>query len=63
MEVAILPLIVTISGVIWIQASAGFGPASVQPARPAPSLVVPIAALLMVLAFSQLVLRPGIASS
>ncbi len=62
-EVAILPLIVMLSGVIWIEASAGFGPVSSQPARPAPSLAIPAGALLLVLAFFQLVLRPGIAFS
>jgi hypothetical protein len=62
-EVAILPMIVMLSGVIWIQAGAGFGPVSSQPARPAPSLAVPLGALLLVLAFFQLVLRPGIAFS
>ena len=62
-EVAILPLIVMTSGVIWIQISAAAGPVSVQPARAAPSLLIPFGALLLVLAFFQLVLRPGIAFS
>ena len=62
-EVAILPLIVMLSGVIWIEAGAGFGPVSSEPARPAPSLAIPAGALLLVLAFFQLVLRPGIAFS
>jgi hypothetical protein len=62
-EVVLVPVIVTVCGVIWIQASAGFGPASAQSARPAPSLVIPLVALLLVLAFFQLVLRPGIAFS
>jgi len=62
-EVAILPLIVMLSGVIWIEASAGFGPVSSQPARPAPSLAIPAGALLLVMAFFQLVLKPGIAFS
>jgi hypothetical protein len=62
-EVVLIPVIVTVCGVIWIQASAGFGPLSSQPARSAPSLVIPLGALLLVLAFFQLVLRPGIAFS
>ena len=62
-EVAILPAIVMLSGVIWIQAGAGFGPVSSQPARPAPSLAIPAGALLLVMAFFQLVLKPGIAFS
>jgi hypothetical protein len=62
-EVALIPVIVTVCGVIWIQASAGFGPVSTQPPRDAPSLAIPLAALLLVLAFFQLVLRPGVAFS
>ncbi len=62
-EVALIPVIVSVCGVIWIQLSAGFGPVPPQPARPAPSLAIPLAALLLVLAFFQLVLRPGIAFS
>ena len=62
-EVMLIPVIVTVCGVIWIQASAAFGPVSLQPARPAPSFVIPLAALLVVLAFFQFVLRPGIAFS
>jgi hypothetical protein len=62
-EVAILPLIVMLSGVIWIQVGAGFSPVSSQPARPAPSLAIPAGALLLVLAFFQLILRPGVAFS
>jgi hypothetical protein len=62
-EVALIPMIVTVCGVIWIQASAGFGPVSPQPARPAPSIIIPFGALLLVLAIFQLVLRPGIAFS
>ena len=62
-EVVLIPVIVTMCGVIWIQASAAFGPVSPQPARPAPSLAIPLAALLLVLAFFQLALRPGVAFS
>jgi hypothetical protein len=62
-EVAILPLIVMVSGILWIQFGAGFASVSAQPARPSPSLLIPFAALLLVLAFFQLLLRPGIAFS
>ena len=51
-EVALIPVIVSVCGVIWIQAGAGFGTVSPQPARPAPSLTIPLAALLLVLGFS-----------
>ncbi len=56
-EVAILPLIVMASGILWIQVGAGFAPIAAQPARPSPSLMIPFAALLLVLAFFQLLLR------
>ncbi|MEP6831313.1 MAG: hypothetical protein ABI963_13305 [Rhizomicrobium sp.] len=62
-EVALIPMIVTVCGVLWIQLSAGFSPVSAQPTRPAPSIIVPLGALLLVLAFFQIVLRPGIAFS
>jgi hypothetical protein len=62
-EVVLIPVILTVCGVIWIQASAGFGPISPQPVRPAPSLAIPLVALLLVLAFFQLILRPGVAFS
>jgi len=62
-EVAILPLIVMISGMLWIQASAWFGPRAERTTRPAPPLAWPATALLIVLALFQLVLRPGIAFS
>jgi hypothetical protein len=62
-EVLLIPAIVTVCGILWIQLSAGFGPVSPQPARSAPSILIPFGALLLVLAVFQLVLRPGIAFS
>jgi hypothetical protein len=59
-EVLFLPLIVMISGMIWVQLGAWFAPPSPQIARTAPSLAFPAAALAMVLAVFQLALRPGV---
>jgi hypothetical protein len=62
-EVAVLPLIVVTSGLIWIQASTWFGPRSDNTARGTPDLLWPVVALAIVLAVFQLVLRPGVAFS
>jgi hypothetical protein len=62
-EVAVLPLIVVASGVIWIQASTWFGPRSDNAERGTPDLLWPVVALAIVLAVFQLVLRPGVAFS
>ncbi len=62
-EVVMVPAIVMVSGVIWIQLCAGFAPVSHRPTRPAAPLLTPFLALLLVLALFQLVLRPGIAFS
>jgi hypothetical protein len=61
-QVAIWPALVAVIGIAWVQAWAWRTP-DVQPApvTGAPSIRVPLAALIAVLAVFQLVLRPGIA--
>jgi hypothetical protein len=62
-EVAVLPLIVVASGLIWIQGSTWFGPRSENTERGTPDLLWPVVALAIVLAVFQLVLRHGVAFS
>ncbi len=62
-EVAILPLIVMVAGLLGTQGLAWLAPSTKQTARPSPGLATPVIALLLVLVFFQLVLRPGIAFS
>jgi hypothetical protein len=59
-EVLLLPLIVMISGMIWVECGAWFAPPAEVTDRVNPSLTTPFVALLVVLAVFQLVLRPGI---
>lgn len=59
-EVLLLPLIVMTSGMLWVQIGAWFTRPAAETERPAPALAIPFAALLIVLAIFQLVLRPGI---
>jgi hypothetical protein len=59
-EVVLLPLIVMICGMLWVQPGAWFANPSNREARAKPSLAVPFICLVMVLALFQLVLRPGI---
>lgn len=59
-EVLLIPVIVTVSGLIWIQASAWTGPRAENTTRETPNLLYPVAALAAVLVVFQFVLRPGI---
>lgn len=59
-EVLLLPLIVMISGMLWVQCGAWFVPPATAAGRASPSLAIPFAVLLIVLTVFQLVLRPGI---
>ncbi|HTT84744.1 MAG TPA: hypothetical protein VMF67_14800 [Rhizomicrobium sp.] len=59
-EVLLLPLIVMISGMLWVQCGAWFAPSATQTDRTSPSFSTPLLALLIVLAIFQIVLRPGI---
>jgi hypothetical protein len=59
-EVVLLPLIVIVSGMLWVQFGAWLAPPSAQMARANPAVLTPLAALLVLLAIFQLVLRPGI---
>jgi hypothetical protein len=62
-EVTIFPTIVMLFGAIWVVIGGALSPTAPRPAHPAPSLAVPLAALIVVLLLFQLVLRPGIAFS
>jgi hypothetical protein len=59
-EVVLLPLIVMISGMLWIQIAAWFARPAMQADRTKSSVAIPSGALLILLAVFQLVLRPGI---
>lgn len=59
-ELFIFPTVLMLFGALWIVIGAGFNPTAARPARPSPSLTVPLAALIAVLLVFQLVLRPGI---
>jgi hypothetical protein len=59
-EVTIFPTIVMLFGAIWVVIGGALSPTAPRPAHPAPSLAVPLAALIVVLLVFQLVLRPGI---
>ena len=63
-ELVIFPTVLMVFGALWVMAGTIFSPAvASQAARSRPSLLVPVAALAAVLAFFQVVLRPGIALS
>lgn len=62
-EMTIFPTALMLFGALLIVIGGSFGPTAARPARPSPSLVVPLAALIVVLLFFQLILRPGIAFS
>ena len=59
-EVTIFPTIVMLFGAIWVTIGGALSPTAPRPAHPAPSMAVPLAALIVVLLVFQLVLRPGI---
>ncbi len=59
-ELFIFPTMLMLFGALWVLIGAGFCPTAARPARPSPSLAVPLAALVVVLLVFQLVLRPGI---
>ena len=59
-ELVIFPTVLMLFGALWVVTGASFSPPSPQAARSTPSLLVPIIALAVVLAFFQVVLRPGI---
>ena len=58
-EVLLVPLIVTVSGMLWSQLCY-FAPPADQTKRGDPALATPFVALLVVLVLFQIVLRPGI---
>ena len=61
-QVAIVPIVITCLGILWVQASAWLVPATRQLSeRDPPRLLAPLVALVIALLFFQLVLRPGIA--
>jgi hypothetical protein len=62
-ELVIFPSLLMVFGAIWIWIGAGLSPATPRPARPSASLVIPLAALILLLLLFQLILRPGIAFS
>jgi len=62
-ELVIFPTLLMLFGALWVVIGAGFCPTAARPARATPSLVVPLLALIVILLFFQLVLRPGIAFS
>ena len=62
-EMWIFPTVLMVFGALWVMIGGGFSPTAARPARPSPSLVVPLAILIAVLLIFQLVLRPGIAFS
>lgn len=62
-EMFLFPAALMLFGAILVVAGGALAPTSPQPARPSPSFVVPLAALIAVLLIFQLVLRPGIAFS
>jgi len=62
-EVTVFPTIVMLFGAIWILIGGALSSTAPRPAHPAPSLAVPLAALIVLLLVFQLVLRPGIAFS
>ena len=59
-EVLLLPMIVMISGMLWIQIGAWFAQPAMQAERAKSSVAIPSGALLILLAVFQIVLRPGI---
>ena len=62
-ELVIFPTALMLFGAFCVVLGGGFSPTAARPARPSPSLIVPLAALIVVLLIFQLVLRPGIAFS
>lgn len=59
-EVILLPLIVVISGMLWVQSGAALAPPAARADRASPSVAIPFGVLLALLAAFQLVLRPGV---
>lgn len=70
-EVVLVPVVVTMTGVLWLQAGAWYVSSTSHPAalsremrvagsRDAGSIVIPLCALLALLLLFQLVLRPGL---
>lgn len=59
-EVTYFPTALMLIGALCVVAGAGFNATAARPARPSPSLTVPLIALIAVLLVFQLVLRPGI---
>lgn len=62
-EMWIFPTVLMLFGALWVVIGGGFSPTAARPARPSPSLVVPLASLIVVLVIFQFLLRPGIAFS
>jgi hypothetical protein len=60
-EVVMVPVVVTLTGIAWIQAGA-WRPSAVQAAgsEDAPSIAYPLGAVLILLLVFQLLLRPGV---
>ena len=59
-ELFVFPAVLMLFGAIWIVIGAGFNPTAARPARPSPSLTVPLISLIVVLLLFQFVLRHGI---
>ena len=62
-EMWIFPTVLMAFGALWVVIGGVLSPTAARPARPSPSLVVPLASLLVVLLIFQFLLRPGIAFS
>jgi len=62
-ELVIFPTLLMLFGALWVMLGAALAPTSPRPARPSPSLVIPLICLIAVLLVFQLILRPGIAFS
>jgi hypothetical protein len=62
-ELTIFPTVLMLFGALWVVIGGALSPTAPRPAHPAPSLAVPLAALILVLLFFQFALRPGIAFS
>jgi hypothetical protein len=61
-QVAIVPIVIAIVGIVWIQASAWrVEDFRMGPDPTAAAILIPLAALMALLVFFQLVLRPGVA--
>jgi hypothetical protein len=60
-EVIVPTIAVPLIGLIWVQATAWRTPVTPRPATASPGLALPLALVVALLAFFQLVLRPGVA--